>query len=144
MINYTHYYWYSVLHVYSIKNGVTIERNTTSSVQMVRTRGFHIHSSSYKERTNISVSTQVSQTNEPTAVADAGFVKGGVKERQRAEILATPPKQLELTTWTTTEHAHTNAASAILCQVHMQLSRRLSNCLSSLLVYSFSYSTSLV
>ena len=34
------------------------------------------------------------------------------------EILATPPQQLVLTT---TEHAHTNAASAILCQVHMQL-----------------------
>ncbi len=28
------------------------------------------------------------------AVADAGFLKGGVKERSRAEILATPPPQL--------------------------------------------------
>ncbi len=69
-------------------------------------------------------------------VADAGFLKGGSrkssKREARAEFLSRP---LNSSMWTT-EHAHTNAASAILCQVHMQLSRRLSNCLSSLLVYS--------
>ncbi len=65
-------------------------------------------------------------------ISERGSRKGSEREA-RAKILATPPQQLVIDTWTTTEHAHTNAASAILCQVHMQLSRRLSNCLSSLL-----------
>ena len=73
MINHTHYYWYSVLHVYSIKNRVTIERNTTSSVQMVLEGFTSILQATRRviERLrtniiNISVSTQVSQTNKPT------------------------------------------------------------------------------
>ncbi len=67
---------------------------------------------------------QLLKMNSP--VADAGFLKGGSRKgserKARAEILATPPQQLVIDTWTTTEHVHTNAASAILCQVHMQLS----------------------
>ncbi len=53
---------------------------------------------------------------------DAGFQKGGSrkgsKRKAQAEILATPPQQLVIDHGenfaTTTEHAHTNAASAIL------------------------------
>ncbi len=66
-------------------------------------------------------------------VADAGFQKGGSRKKVRAEILAMPPQHQPQSM-----HVHTklNAASAILWQVHMLLSRSLSNYLSSLLVYS--------
>ena len=64
------------------------------------------------------------------AVADAGFQKGrggGRGKKCEQKFLVTPPQQLvidHVELCKTTKHAHNNAASAILWQVHMHAAKQ--------------------